>query len=78
MPGKLDIPYAGKINPSWSAEKVRRILTDEPNPGMGAPFSDADAKIFLRACGLHEPPLADEEVDPQLLDRMWNWCVNVQ
>jgi hypothetical protein len=67
--------YAGKIDPSWSAEKVRRILTDEPAPGMGAPFSHAEVTLFLRASGLAQPPLNDGEADPKLLGRMIHWCL---
>ena len=70
------VPFANRINPAWSAEKVRRMLTDEPGPGMGAPFSDAQAKLFLRACGLAQPELAESEADPQLLERMWKWCIS--
>ena len=66
--------FAARINPAWSAEQVRRVLTDEPGKGMGAPFSDAEAKLFLRACGLVNPPLAANEANPELLDRMWRWC----
>jgi hypothetical protein len=66
--------FAERIKPGWSAEQIRRVLTDEPGKGMGAPFSDADAKLFLRACGLLAPPLAPNEANPELLDRMWRWC----
>jgi hypothetical protein len=42
-------PYAGRIDPAWSPEWIRRTLTDEPGKGMGAPFSEANAQLFLRA-----------------------------
>jgi hypothetical protein len=74
MPPESQLPFAQRIDPSWSAERVRRMLTDEPGPGMGSPFSNADAELFLRACGLKSPPLKLDEADAQLLERMWRWC----
>jgi uncharacterized protein YyaL (SSP411 family) len=44
------------LNYLWTAEQVRRTLTDEPGKGMGAPFSDADAKLFLTTYGLDLGP----------------------
>src|SRR5258708_13374680 len=40
----------------WTAYEVMRELTDEPNKGMGSPFSQADADLFLRAYGLSDRP----------------------
>jgi hypothetical protein len=65
-------PYASRIDPAWSAYWISRTLTDEPSKGMGSPFSDADAQLFLRACGLaggYRPDPAEDE----LLERMWFW-----
>jgi hypothetical protein len=50
------------------------MLTDEPGKGMGAPFSSADAELFLRACGLAHPALGENEAASELLERMWRWC----
>lgn len=44
------------LNYLWTAEEVRRTLTDEPGGGMGAPFSDSDAKLFLKTYGLDLGP----------------------
>jgi len=54
----LDAEVGGQEgqNYLWTAEEVRRTLTDEPSKGMGAPFSDADAKDFLKAYGLDRGP----------------------
>jgi hypothetical protein len=68
--------FANRIKPTWSAEWIRRTLTDEPGKGMGSPFSNAEAELFLRACGLASPPLGEGEADPKLLERMWRWCMS--
>jgi len=71
-------PFAGRIDPSWSPEWVRRTLTDEPGKGMGSPFSQADAHLFLRACGLSRSTAGGDLSDPEnaaLLHRMWDWIV---
>jgi hypothetical protein len=65
-------PYADRIDRAWSAEWIRRTLTDEPAKGMGAPFSDADARLFLQACGLAPGYRPDPALD-ELLARMWVW-----
>ncbi|HTL27787.1 MAG TPA: thioredoxin domain-containing protein, partial [Tepidisphaeraceae bacterium] len=44
------------LNYLWTAEQVRRTLTDEPGKGMGAPFSEADAELFLKTYGLDLGP----------------------
>jgi hypothetical protein len=71
-------PFAGRIDPTWSAEWIRRTLTDEPGKGMGAPFSDADAQLFLRACGLSRSTMGGDLTGPanaELLQRMWDWII---
>ena len=71
-------PYAGRIDPTWSAEWIRRTLTDEPGKGMGAPFSEAQAQLFLRACGLSRTTTGGDLTEPataELLDRMWRWLI---
>jgi hypothetical protein len=71
-------PYAGRIDPTWSAEWIRRTLTDEHGKGMGAPFSEADAQLFLRACGLSRSTVGGDLTEPaiaELLQRMWNWII---
>jgi uncharacterized protein YyaL (SSP411 family) len=40
----------------WTAYEVSREFTDEPGKGMGSPFSQADADLFLRAYGLNDGP----------------------
>jgi uncharacterized protein YyaL (SSP411 family) len=44
------------LNYLWTAEQVRQTLTDEPGKGMGAAFSDSDAKLFLTTYGLDLGP----------------------
>jgi hypothetical protein len=71
-------PFAGRVDPNWSPEWIRRTLTDEPGKGMGAPFSSANAELFLRACGLSRSTVGGEFTDPEnaaLLHRMWDWVV---
>jgi hypothetical protein len=78
MPTSSHSSFAAQINPRWTPEFIRRTLTDEPGKGMGAPFSDAQAQLFLRACGLAQPELAENEADPELLNRMLKWCISHQ
>jgi hypothetical protein len=79
MPSRINaafVPFARRIDPAWSAEWVRRTLTDEPGKGMGSPFSDADALLFIQAYGLTQSPAPDGPRDPRelaLLERMWEW-----
>jgi hypothetical protein len=71
-------PFAGRVDPNWSPEWIRRTLTDEPGQGMGAPFSDAQAELFLRACGLSRSTVGGALTNPEnaaLLHRMWDWVV---
>jgi hypothetical protein len=71
-------PLAGRIDPNWSAEWIRRTLTDEPGKGMGAPFSNEDAELFLRACGLSRSNGGGDPMDPAnaaRLQRMWDWII---
>ena len=71
-------PFAGRIDPTWSPEWIRRTLTDEPGRGMGSRFSDADAQLFLRACGLSRSTAGGDLTDPEnaaLLHRMWDWII---
>jgi hypothetical protein len=71
-------PFAGRIDPTWSAEWIRRTLTDEPGKGMGSPFSEADAQLFLRACGLSRSTAGGDLTDSEnaaLLHRMWDWII---
>ena len=72
--------FAARIDPRWSADWIRRTLTDEPGKGMGSPFSEADAQLFLRACGVAPSEGHDKPVDPPtmaptmaLLERMLAW-----
>ncbi|MDB5294376.1 MAG: hypothetical protein JWO31_359, partial [Phycisphaerales bacterium] len=48
----IAVPFAVRVDPTWTADCVRRTLTDEPGKGMGSPVSDADADLFLKVCGL--------------------------
>jgi hypothetical protein len=69
-------PFAGRVDPTKSAEWIRRTLTDEPGKGMGAPFSEADAQLFLRACGRPHSKAAGDPMEPanaELLQRMADW-----
>jgi hypothetical protein len=71
-------PFAGRIDAAWTAEWIRRTLTDEPGKGMGAPFSEANAQLFLRACGLSRSTTGGDLTDPAnaaLLHRMWDWII---
>lgn len=40
----------------WTAGEVQQTLTSEPYKGMGVPFDDADATLFLKAYGLADGP----------------------
>jgi hypothetical protein len=68
-----DIPFSQRLDPTWSAEWIRRTLTDEPGKGMGAIFSEAQAQLFLRVCGRKPGVTAADHADGALLDRMWFW-----
>ena len=73
-PAAMDgLPYAGRIDAQWTAQWIRRTLTDEPGPGMGSPFSEAHARLFLRACGLAPPGGPFSAADTALLERMCFW-----
>lgn len=54
-----------------SAEWIRRTLTDEPGKGMGAPFSQGDAQMYLRSIGLAPP--GGPPADAALIERMRSW-----
>jgi hypothetical protein len=62
-----------RLDPGWSAYWVYRALTDEPGKGMGAPFSQAQAHLFLRACGLEAGGGSLAAEDQALVERMWQW-----
>ena len=66
--------FAARLDPRWSAQWIRRTLTDEPAKGMGSPFSETDAQLFLRACGL-APSEANgaSKDDPAINERMLAW-----
>jgi len=66
-------PYRQRLDPQWSAEWIRRTLTDEPGKGMGAPFSERDAQLYLRVCGRKPGAVAADLADTALLERMWRW-----
>jgi hypothetical protein len=73
-PNPTYAPFIGRVDPTWSAEWVRRTLTDEPGKGMGSPFSEAHARLFLRACGLAAPNGEAIGADAaELLERMLFW-----
>ena len=70
------VPFANRLDGSWSPYWIRRTLTDEPGPGMGSPFSNDDAELFLRVSGLARPQLDSTLLssdDNVLLERMWFW-----
>ncbi|MDB5803277.1 MAG: hypothetical protein JWN73_599 [Betaproteobacteria bacterium] len=69
----FDNPFSQRLDPQWSAQWIRRTLTDEPGKGMGAPFSEAQAQLFLRVCGRNPGVSAADYADMALLDRMWFW-----
>jgi hypothetical protein len=68
-----DIPFSQRLDRQWSAEWIRRTLTDEPGKGMGAAFSEAQAQLFLRVCGRTPGVSAADLADKALLERMWFW-----
>jgi hypothetical protein len=72
-PDPIVVAFGSRIDPKWSAYWVMRTLTDEPGKGMGQPFSQDDADLFLRACGLAKPTGPIHPADRELLERMWFW-----
>jgi len=72
-PAPVIAPYADRIDPAWTAYWIMRTLTDEPGKGMGSPFSQADADLFLRACGLSKSSAPIDPADAGELERMWSW-----
>jgi hypothetical protein len=72
--GRPPGPARPRPGPGWTAEGVRRALTDEPWKGMGGPFSAADADLYLRACGPAAPAAGGGSPGyPELLARMDAW-----
>ncbi len=51
-----EVDHREGLNYLWTAEEVRRTLTDEPGRGMGAPFSQGDAAQFNAMYGLSDGP----------------------
>jgi hypothetical protein len=60
-----------RANEAKSAEWIRRTLTDEPGKGMGAPFSEGDAQMYLRSIGLAPP--GGPPAEAELIERMRRW-----